>query len=60
MEWIEHVSSEAKVAFLLTLTEKIMHKIENYKWYGLARRTMDMCWEWLEEKWGELNSNQSP
>ncbi|MEK4799328.1 Imm6 family immunity protein [Thermoactinomyces sp. FSL K6-2592] len=50
MEWIENVSSEAKVAFLLTLTEKIMHKIENYKWYGLTRRTMDMCWEWLEEK----------
>lgn len=48
MEWIENVSSDTKVAYLLTLTEKMMHQIENYKWYGLARKTINMCWGWLE------------
>jgi Immunity protein Imm6 len=50
MEWLEKLSSDAKVAYLLTLTEKMMHQIEKYHWYGLARNVMDMCWEWLEEK----------
>lgn len=50
MEWLENASSDAKVAYLLTLTEKIMHQIESYKWYGFARKTIDMCWEWVEEK----------
>ncbi|KYQ87521.1 MULTISPECIES: Imm6 family immunity protein [unclassified Thermoactinomyces] len=50
MDWLEKLSSDAKVAYLLTLTEKMMSQTEKYHWYGLARRTMDMCWEWLEEK----------
>ncbi|MBA4603412.1 Imm6 family immunity protein [Thermoactinomyces mirandus] len=50
MKWVENVSADAKVAYLLTLTEKIMNKIENYKWYDLARKSIDMCWEWVEKK----------
>jgi hypothetical protein len=50
MDWLEKLSSDEKVAYLLTLTEKMMHQTEKYHWYGLARRAMDMCWEWLEEK----------
>ncbi|SFJ64842.1 Imm6 family immunity protein [Thermoflavimicrobium dichotomicum] len=50
MEWYQNVNADAKVAYLLTLTEKIMDKIENYEWYHLVRKMMDMCWEWVEEK----------
>nr|WP_255517871.1 Imm6 family immunity protein [Thermoactinomyces sp. CICC 10523] len=50
VKWYENVNAEAKVAYLLTLTEKVMGKIENYEWYHLARKSIDMCWEWVEEK----------
>ena len=50
MEWMEIVSPDAKAAYLLTLTEKMMVHIERYHWYGLARKALDMCWEWVEEK----------
>jgi len=50
MEWYKNVNADAKVAYLLTLTEKIMVKTKNYEWYHLVRKMMDMCWEWVEEK----------
>jgi len=50
MEWIKNVNADARVAYLLTLSEKIMGKIENYEWFHPVRETMDMCWEWVEER----------
>ncbi|MBA4601713.1 Imm6 family immunity protein [Thermoactinomyces mirandus] len=50
MEWYESVNVDAKVAYLLTLTEKIMDKTEIYNWYYLVKKAIDMCWEWVEEK----------
>ncbi len=50
VEWYKKVNMDAKAAYLLTLTEKMMHQTERYHWYSLTRKTMDMCWEWLEEK----------
>ncbi|MBA4496438.1 Imm6 family immunity protein [Paenactinomyces guangxiensis] len=50
MEWYKNVNADAKVAYLLTLTEKIMDQTKNCEWYHLVRKMMDMCWEWVEEK----------
>jgi hypothetical protein len=32
------------------MTERVLDKIENYDWYHLVRKSIDMCWEWVEEK----------
>jgi Immunity protein Imm6 len=50
LEWVENVHVDARVAYLLTLTERTLHKIENYEWYPLVREALDMCWAWIEEK----------
>jgi hypothetical protein len=50
LEWVEDVHVDARVAYLLTLIERNLHKIENYEWYPLVRDAIDMCWEWIEEK----------
>jgi hypothetical protein len=38
-EWAERVHVDARVAYLLTLTERTLHKIENYEWYLLGKRS---------------------
>nr|WP_255518436.1 Imm6 family immunity protein [Thermoactinomyces sp. CICC 10522] len=50
VKWYENVNEDAKVAYLLTLTEKVMGKIESYEWYHIVRKSIGMCWEWVEEK----------
>jgi hypothetical protein len=50
MEWYKKVNMDAKAAFLLTLTERVLDPIENYDWYPIVRTSMDACWEWVEEK----------
>jgi len=50
MEWVKNVNADARAAYVLTLSEKIMGKIENYEWFHPVRETMDLCWEWVEEK----------
>lgn len=45
MEWNESVNVDDKVAYLLTLTEEIIDKIETYDWYYLVKKAIDMCWE---------------
>jgi hypothetical protein len=50
MEWVENVNSDARVAYLLALTEKIIDQIENEEGYIQTRKTIDMCWDWVEEK----------
>ncbi|MGA9175237.1 MAG: Imm6 family immunity protein [Thermoactinomyces sp.] len=50
MEWIMNMSIDARAAYLLTLTEKAMEKIENEEGYHQARKAIDMCWDWVEDK----------
>lgn len=50
MIWYDNISVDAKVAYILTLTEKLVEQTKNYEWYGLIRRVLNMCWEWVEEK----------
>lgn len=56
MKWYENVMDDAKTAFLLTLSEKIMGKIQNYEWFHEVRQTMDMCWKWVGER--KYSSNE--
>lgn len=50
MEWIKNIKMDARVAYLLTLTEKLMDKLKNEDGYKQARKSLDMCWEWVEER----------
>jgi hypothetical protein len=50
VEWYEHVTADAKAAYYLTLSEKILDKLTNYDCYPVVRETIDLCWEWVEEK----------
>jgi hypothetical protein len=38
-EWAERVHINARVAYLLTLTERTLHKIENYERYLFGKRS---------------------
>lgn len=44
------VNMDGKVAYYLTLVEKNLYNIRHYPWYPLVRETINMCWEWVEEK----------
>lgn len=33
MKWYDHVSEDAKAAFYLSLTEKVLDKISHYEWF---------------------------
>ncbi|MBC6310981.1 hypothetical protein HCJ66_15700 [Listeria sp. FSL L7-1582] len=46
----ERISSNGQVALLLVLSEKISSKISDSKNFSIARKGLDACWEWLEEK----------
>ncbi|MBA4601377.1 Imm6 family immunity protein [Thermoactinomyces mirandus] len=48
MEWYMNINEEARVAYLLVLTEKIIDKVT--EGYNEATKTIDMCWKWVEEK----------
>ena len=48
--WYEDVTDDAKVAFVLTLTEKIVEQTKNYEWHRLIQKVLHKCWEWVEEK----------
>jgi hypothetical protein len=50
MGWYEKINEDAKAAYVLTLTEKIIDQTKKYEWYPLVREMTDMCWEWVEEK----------
>lgn len=50
MEWVNQINIDARIAYLLALTEKIINKIQKYEWYIQVREAVDMCWEWVEEK----------
>jgi hypothetical protein len=42
MEWIENVNADARIAYLLALTEKVMDKIEDEEGYIQTRKTIDI------------------
>ncbi|MBA4601721.1 Imm6 family immunity protein [Thermoactinomyces mirandus] len=48
MRWYTNINEEARVAYLLVLTEKIIDQVT--EGYNEARKTIDMCWKWIEEK----------
>jgi hypothetical protein len=50
MIWYENITDDAKVAYVLSLTEEIAEQTKDYEWYRLIRRLLKMCWEWVEEK----------
>jgi regulator of RNase E activity RraB len=48
MEWYMNINEEARVAYLLCLTEKIINQVAEGK--NDVRNAINMCWEWVEEK----------
>ena len=50
MKWYKKVNTDAKAAYLLALSEKILYNISGCEWFQEAREAMDMCWEWVEGK----------
>jgi hypothetical protein len=50
MQWYDHVSEDAKAAYYLSLTEKVLDKISHYEWFHHVKETMNMCWSWIEER----------
>ena len=51
MRWYEKVNIDAKAAYFLALSDKIIDKLTPYEnWYSIARSTLDLCWEWVEDK----------
>ncbi|MBH8602585.1 Imm6 family immunity protein [Thermoactinomyces sp. CICC 23799] len=50
MSWYDHISEDAKAAYVLCLSEKILVLTKKYSWHHLIRNMLDMCWEWVEEK----------
>jgi hypothetical protein len=50
MEWIMNVNVDARVAYYLLLTEKVMDQLDNEEGYLQARKTIDMCWDWVKDK----------
>ncbi|MBH8602598.1 Imm6 family immunity protein [Thermoactinomyces sp. CICC 23799] len=51
MEWYKKVNMDARAAYYLTLSEKLLDKLTPYDdWFPTVKRTIDLCWEWVEEK----------
>lgn len=50
MKWYEKVNIDAKAAYFLALSEKVLDKLTEFDWFPTARKSMDLCWEWIEEK----------
>jgi hypothetical protein len=50
MKWYKNINEDAKVAFVLTLTEKLSDQTKNYDWYDRIKRVVDMCWDWVENR----------
>ncbi|MBA4549428.1 hypothetical protein H1R82_13230 [Thermoactinomyces intermedius] len=50
MSWFLKIHEDAKSAYLLALTEKLIDKIRGKEGFQQVRKTIDMCWEWVEEK----------
>jgi hypothetical protein len=51
MKWYKKVKMDAKAAYYLALSEKILNNLTPYNdWYQIVKETMDLCWMWVEEK----------
>ncbi|MNN39521.1 hypothetical protein D3C81_1535600 [compost metagenome] len=44
------INSDAKVAFFLGLSEKVISKVSDSRNYSSLRAALNKCWEWLEHK----------
>jgi hypothetical protein len=49
-KWYQNVNADAKIAYFLALSEKVLDKLTDYDWYPTVRESIDLCWEWVEEK----------
>ncbi len=52
-KWYKKVNMDAKAAYYLALSEKVLDKLAGYDWFSTVRKSMDMCWEWTENKKGD-------
>ncbi|MBH8602066.1 Imm6 family immunity protein [Thermoactinomyces sp. CICC 23799] len=52
-KWYKKVNMDAKAAYYLVLSEKVLDKLAGYDWFSTVRKSMDMCWEWTENKKGD-------
>ena len=50
MKWISNVHDDAGPAYLLALTEKLINRLKGTKGYPQLKKTIGMCWEWVEKK----------
>lgn len=51
----ERINSDAKVAYVLGLCEKVINNLSDSKGFEEARDSLNACWEWLEKK--EINAD---
>jgi hypothetical protein len=50
-KWYQKVNMDAKVAYYLTLSEKILEQLAfGDDWDAVIRRSINLCWEWVEAK----------
>lgn len=50
MGQFENLSVDAKIVYLLSLWELIIHRISNSAGYGVAIQALERCWEWVKYK----------
>lgn len=50
MNRFKYLSVDAKIVFLVSLSELVIDHISASKGYGLAVESMEKCWEWVRIK----------
>jgi hypothetical protein len=50
VEWYKKVNMDARAAYFLALSEKVLDKLTKFDWFPAIRKSMDLCWKWIEEK----------
>ncbi|MFY0781056.1 Imm6 family immunity protein [Peribacillus simplex] len=50
IEKINEMNADLQVAFLLTLSEKVIGMLSNSSGYKDAVEAIDLCWSWVENK----------
>lgn len=43
MEWYEKINMDAKAAYLLALSEKVLNNLTGFDWFPAVRKSMDLC-----------------
>src|SRR5690625_1962048 len=47
---VESMENKKQVAFYLGLSENIIYLLKDSEYYEDARKALDLCWEWFENK----------